>query len=375
MARILLAAPHASLCDAFAGVLRNEGHEPVVCHQGREVLTLLERDQPAVAVLTTDLAEPSGLMLIELLHQAPWANKIRLVLAGPELWDGGEAATQMREARADALLALPCRRSTFLSVIRRQLPPPAAAQLENRIPARELVEELVQGLDRASYYDLLGLSRDANPERIRAYFLRRSLLLHPDRHQAAQGTPFFDKVVLIYKRLNEAYSVLANPARRQQYDEGLAQGQLRLLETGGKVRGKDQAELGIRDLSARKFYRMGREALDAGNAKAARMHLQLALSREPGNKIIAELLGSLDTKPAPGASPAAPLRGAARTEAPPAPEPLAAAPGLSPRATAAHESHLPHGVTVGPSDERQFNALARMRAIEVLPTPRVPQNR
>ena len=33
------------------------------------------------------------------------------------------------------------------------------------------------------------------------------------------------------------------------------------------------------------------------------------------------------------------------------------------------------GVMVGPSDDRQFNERANMRAAEVLPTPRVPQNR
>src|SRR4051812_19782381 len=47
----------------------------------------------------------------------------------------------------------------------------------------------------------------------------------------------------------------------------------------------------------------------------------------------------------------------------------------SPRAIDWHESHFPHGVVTGLSDDWQFRHLARMRAVEVLPVPRVPQNR
>src|SRR3954469_14879641 len=47
----------------------------------------------------------------------------------------------------------------------------------------------------------------------------------------------------------------------------------------------------------------------------------------------------------------------------------------SPRAMAVQELHLPHGCVVGSLAFSQFSALAMMRAIDVLPTPRVPQKR
>src|SRR4051794_4095684 len=47
----------------------------------------------------------------------------------------------------------------------------------------------------------------------------------------------------------------------------------------------------------------------------------------------------------------------------------------SPRAIATQELHLLHGSGVGRSDFSQLRHLARMRAVEVLPVPRVPQNR
>jgi hypothetical protein len=42
-------------------------------------------------------------------------------------------------------------------------------------------------------------------------------------------------------------------------------------------------------------------------------------------------------------------------------------------AIATHDSHSPHGCSVGPC--AQFNERARILAIEVLPVPREPTNR
>lgn len=42
-------------------------------------------------------------------------------------------------------------------------------------------------------------------------------------------------------------------------------------------------------------------------------------------------------------------------------------------ASARHESHTPHGVAVGPCT--QFSERAKMRAEEVFPQPRGPENR
>jgi hypothetical protein len=47
----------------------------------------------------------------------------------------------------------------------------------------------------------------------------------------------------------------------------------------------------------------------------------------------------------------------------------------SPRAIAWHELHLPQGSLVGFFALSQLRHLARMRAVEVLPVPRVPQKR
>src|SRR3990170_8350737 len=47
----------------------------------------------------------------------------------------------------------------------------------------------------------------------------------------------------------------------------------------------------------------------------------------------------------------------------------------APAVTSRHESHAPHGVGVGAGKAMQFSALAMIRAVVVLPTPRGPENR
>jgi molecular chaperone DnaJ len=60
-----------------------------------------------------------------------------------------------------------------------------------------------------NYYVLLGLTADASREDIKAAFRRRALELHPDRSGLESG-PF--------QEVQEAYSVLGDPERRQHYD-------------------------------------------------------------------------------------------------------------------------------------------------------------
>lgn len=62
------------------------------------------------------------------------------------------------------------------------------------------------------YYKILGVSRDASQEEIQKAYRKLSRQYHPD----IAGKQFEDK----FKEINEAYSVLSDPAKRQQYDMG-----------------------------------------------------------------------------------------------------------------------------------------------------------
>ncbi|WP_300455110.1 DnaJ domain-containing protein [Desulfobacula sp.] len=62
------------------------------------------------------------------------------------------------------------------------------------------------------YYDLLGVSKDAGTEQIRAAYRDLAFKFHPDRNKGDSDTS--DKM----KQLNEAYAVLSDVKKRRDYD-------------------------------------------------------------------------------------------------------------------------------------------------------------
>ncbi len=61
------------------------------------------------------------------------------------------------------------------------------------------------------YYKVLGVSKDASPDDIKRAYRNLALKYHPDRNKNDDAEEKF-------KEINEAYAVLSNPEKRQQYD-------------------------------------------------------------------------------------------------------------------------------------------------------------
>ncbi|KAJ3695851.1 hypothetical protein LUZ60_001228 [Juncus effusus] len=62
------------------------------------------------------------------------------------------------------------------------------------------------------YYKILEVDYDANEETIRSNYIRLALKWHPDKKKDE------DCATSKFQDINEAYKVLSNPARRQEYD-------------------------------------------------------------------------------------------------------------------------------------------------------------
>jgi molecular chaperone DnaJ len=67
-------------------------------------------------------------------------------------------------------------------------------------------------VSRRDYYELLGVARGASADEIKKAYRQLALQHHPDRNQGDKGSE--DK----FKEINEAYSVLSDAGKREQYD-------------------------------------------------------------------------------------------------------------------------------------------------------------
>lgn len=64
------------------------------------------------------------------------------------------------------------------------------------------------------YYEVLGISRDASQDEIKKAYRKLTKQWHPDRHQDNK-----QQAEEKFKKINEAYDILSDSAKKQQYDQ------------------------------------------------------------------------------------------------------------------------------------------------------------
>ncbi len=149
---------------------------------------------------------------------------------------------------------------------------------------RAWIEQQHAELDQKSYYQLLGVERGASDNDIRTAYYHMVARFHPDLYGDILDKDVRARLVTLYSRLVEGYRVLRDPGKRAQYGKLLESGKMRW--TAEEERGPRPDGDEVANPNARRFYKLGKSALAAGDAKGAAVNLKLALSVEPGNPTI-----------------------------------------------------------------------------------------
>ncbi|KAK5606201.1 DnaJ subfamily B member 14 [Crenichthys baileyi] len=81
--------------------------------------------------------------------------------------------------------------------------------------SKRFTDEQVEGVKRIKrckdYYEVLGVNKEAGDKELKKAYRMLALKFHPDKNHTPGATEAF-------KKIGNAYAVLSNPAKRQQYD-------------------------------------------------------------------------------------------------------------------------------------------------------------
>jgi DnaJ-class molecular chaperone len=160
------------------------------------------------------------------------------------------------------------------------------------------VETLASVLDQLDYYGVLKLDPGAGAADVKAAYYRESRLFHPDRYAAVDSAEVREMIGRIYRRINEAYTVLRDDQKRVKY-QGDVTGpdrlkKLRFTEAEESAVQADQKRKQEEQLgqtpNGRKFYSSALIEINAQRWEAAERALKGALMYESGNARFKEAL-------------------------------------------------------------------------------------
>ncbi|BDG01870.1 J domain-containing protein [Anaeromyxobacter oryzae] len=160
------------------------------------------------------------------------------------------------------------------------------------------VEALAAALDQLDYYGVLKIPQSATPADIKAAYYRESRAFHPDRYAAVPSAEIRELVGRVYRRVNEAYTVLRDDRKRVRYLQDITgpdrARKLRFTEAE-EAQVKEEQKKKIEEQfgqtpNGRKFYAAALTEIQAGRWEAAERSLKSALMYEPANPKFKEQL-------------------------------------------------------------------------------------
>lgn len=164
------------------------------------------------------------------------------------------------------------------------------------------VDALATALDQLDYFGVLKLPQGAGAAEIKAAYYRESRAYHPDRFAALPQRELKEQIGRIYRRVNEAYTVLRDDAKRRKYLADIngpdRSRKLRFTETD-EAEVKEEQKKRIEEQfgqtpNGRKFYAAALTEIAAQRWDAAERALKSALMYEPTNAKFKEQLALVE---------------------------------------------------------------------------------
>src|SRR5512138_768226 len=139
------------------------------------------------------------------------------------------------------------------------------------------VQALADALDQLDYFGVLKLPQGAGHPEIKAAYYRESRAFHPDRFAAYPDPAVRELVGRIYRRVNEAYTVLRDDKKRLKYVadvNGPERAQKLRFTEADEAQVKEEQKRKLEEQlgqtpNGRKFYAAALVELQAGRLDAA----------------------------------------------------------------------------------------------------------
>ncbi len=164
------------------------------------------------------------------------------------------------------------------------------------------VEAFAAALDQLDYFAVLKIADTATPAEIKAAYYRESRAYHPDRFAAFPDEELRRLVGRVYRRVNEAYTVLRDDRKRAKYAADV-----RGPERARKLRFSEADEAQVKEEQKRKleeqmgatpngrrFFAAALADMEARRWESAARALKSALVYEPANARFKEQLAAVE---------------------------------------------------------------------------------
>jgi DnaJ-class molecular chaperone len=166
------------------------------------------------------------------------------------------------------------------------------------------VETLATVLDQLDYYGVLKVAPGAGAADVKVAYYRESRLFHPDRYAALENAEVREMIGRIYRRINEAYTVLRDDQKRVRYLADVSgperRNKLRFTEAEesavqAEQKRRQEEQLG-QTPNGRKFYAAALIEINAQRWEAAERALKGALMYESANPRFKEALATVQAE-------------------------------------------------------------------------------